>query len=62
MCMLKEHWDKPYRTDLRVAGLQPGQYELALNNATPIKVTAKQLANFLILIRPDGSVQAEVKP
>ncbi|MHC4983988.1 MAG: beta-L-arabinofuranosidase domain-containing protein [Planctomycetota bacterium] len=61
MSKLERPWDKPYRTVLRVAGLDEGQYTLELNDSRHVTVTAEQLASLPLLVRPDGSVLADLK-
>ncbi len=54
---LKQPWDKDYEITLRVEGL-PNQpdFRLALNHAPPVAVTAAELRQFPLIVKPDGTV------
>jgi hypothetical protein len=63
LAKLLQPWDQPYRTELRVVGLEPGDYEVVLNGPPAIKATAAELAHVQIVVSPDGRIQpAHTKP
>ena len=60
MSELKQPWEKPYTTDLRIAGLTDGgSFNLVINDGEPLELSAKALSSVPIVVNPDGSVLAE---
>jgi len=57
LARLPQPWDQPYRTELRVVGLKPGEYQLALNDEPAMNADAAALSCFLIAVLPDGRIQ-----
>ena len=57
MSELQEPWDEPYNTDLRIVGLpDQGDFDLKINDANSIRISAKDLAGFPVLVNPDGTI------
>jgi hypothetical protein len=53
---LKVPYDKPYTIDLRLVGLEPGNYTVSLNGNPEISLTEKDLSSRAVVINPDGKI------
>ena len=49
-----------YTLDMRIEGLPEQNYELMLNNGPVIDLTAKELAQFTIVVLPDGKISIKI--
>ena len=54
---LKQPWDQPYQTELRIVGLQPGKYQVVINQQSAVELTAAEAAHCPLTVQPDGTVR-----
>ena len=54
---LKQPWDQPYQTELRVVGLKPGKYQVVINHESAVELTAEEAAHCPLTVQPDGTVR-----
>ena len=57
---LPQRWNQAYRTELHVEGLQPGKYQLMINDESAVELTAEEASHCSLTIQPDGKVRAEL--
>ncbi len=53
MAALPFPYEKNYRINLKIVGLDEQEYQLVINNSQPKKVSVEQLANFSLEIKPN---------
>ncbi len=58
LAKLPQPWDQAYQTELRVMGLQPGKYQLLINDEPAVELTAEELSRCSLIVQPDGKVRA----
>jgi len=57
MSKLKQPWDQPYETDMRITGLpDDGSYELMINDSEPVSLSIDDLDSVTIEVDPGGNV------
>lgn len=60
MSKLKQPWEQPYETDMRIVGLpDDGIFELILNDSEPVDLSAEGLASIIIEVSPGGNVSVK---
>lgn len=48
---LTDPWREPYQTELRIEGLEPGDYSLVVNGAHPVLVSDAALRSYPLMVR-----------
>lgn len=56
LAQLKQPWDQPYTTELRVSGLEAGDFSVSINGVACGKMSDRQLQRCPLLVRPNGSI------